>query len=391
MQTLIFHPRPIILTDDKVRREPTRPPAHRPPDFAEKFDYNTLLYDSFGCRPNEVLVIAPAFLNLLPHLKRMDVVAGPSRRTCHFRIRNVDRHSQIRINVPDGTTGVSLDSEIGQFKLEPQQSLAGFFADRRVIFTKSKNNRIEWIKDWIRYHRDVHGANAVLLYDNRSTDYSPQQLLASLSEISGIDRLCVASWPFLFGPQGFGAKRFWDSDFCEYGIWEHARWMFLQEARSALGADVDELVVSEDGSSVFEVAEQSRFGAVRYHGHWVHGFKGVTRAANDGTPIRVVDFDHYLRHLTGRRWGVVPSRKNVCAPKWTVVPSRCPDRAQWTPHRIKNWISALPLNRNFSFRHFREISNHWKYDRSAREVFDPNLYIFDKRMCANFSTVQWTA
>ena len=52
---------------------------------------------------------------------------------------------------------------------------------------------------------------------------------------------------------------------------------------------------------------------------------------------------------------------------------------------------GLPLNRNFSFRHFREIGIHWKYDRSAREVFDPDLYVFDKLMRSNFSAVQWAS
>jgi hypothetical protein len=73
------------------------------------------------------------------------------------------------------------------------------------------------------------------------------------------------------------------------------------------------------------------------------------------------------------------------------VPSRCPDRAQWGPHRIKGWFSALPLSRNFSFRHYREISTHWKYDRSTREDFDADRYVFDQPMRSNFSAVQWTS
>jgi peptidoglycan/xylan/chitin deacetylase (PgdA/CDA1 family) len=391
MQTLLFNPRPIVLSDGQIRREPTRPPELRPPDFAEQFDYDTLLFDSFFGRDNEVVITAPPFYNLLPFLTRMHVSAVPSGRQCSFRIRNIDRHAQIRIAVPDDTTKVLLDSEIGKFDLEPQQNLSGFFANQRVLFTLSKNNRFEWIRDWIRYNRDVHGANAVLIYDNQSTDYSARELLAALSGLSGIDRLCIVDWPFRYGPQGLAYNRHWDSDFCQCGVWEHARWMFLQQARSAMNSDIDELVVSKDGSSVFEAAERSRSGVVRYHGHWVHGIQGVTRVASDQSPIRVVDFDHYMRHSTVYRWGLVPTRdwKTVCPPKWTVVPSRCPDHAQWAPHRIKGWLRATPLSRNFSFRHFREIGNHWKYDRSAREIFDQNRDVFDQRMCANFALVQW--
>jgi len=391
METLLFKPRPASLIESRIRRLPTRPPAHRPPDFDERFDAVTLLYDSFFRGSNEVFITAPPFFNLLPFLQRMDVIAVPSGQKCRFRIRNMDRHSRIRITVPTGTTAISLRTGIGQFDLEPQEDVSEFFAGKRVLFTKSKDNRLEWILDWISYHRDIHGANAVLFYDNQSTRYSTADLLSALSRLAGIDRLCIAHWPFLFGPQGFGAKRFWDSDFCEYGIWEHARWMFLGLARSALGSDVDELVVSKDGSSAFEQAERSRLGAIRYKGHWVHGFKGLTRTADDSAPIRVVDFDHYLQHLPSRRWGIVPERESVCPPKWTVVPRRCPERAQWTPHRIKGWIGGLPINRNFSYRHFREISIHWKYDRSAREVFDPDLYKFDELMRSNFSAVQWAS
>ncbi len=391
MQTLLFNPCPVVLTGSQTRREPVRPPHLRPDGFTEQFDNDTLLFDSFFCGPTEVLITAPPFFNLLPALKTMRVTAEPSDRACSFRIRNLDRHSQIRIAVPPGTTKLSLASAIGTFALEPRQNLSEFFADRRVVFTLSKNNRIEWIQDWIRYNRDVHGADAVLIYDNQSTDYSARELLAALSEISGIERLCIAEWPFRYGPQGLAHNRHWDSDFCQFGAWEHARWMFLAQARSAMNSDIDELVVADNGMSAFEAAERSRFGIVRYRGYWVHGFKDLTRLASDRSPIRVTDFDHYLRDATVRRWGIVAVRdwETVCPPKWTVVPRCCPDRGQWAPHRIKGWAAAVPLSRNFSFRHYREIGNHWKYDRSAREKFDKVRYAYDAEIVANFAAVEW--
>jgi hypothetical protein len=390
MQTLIYNPHPIILTDGNIRREPQRPPAFQPPNFAEQFDYDTLLFDGFFSGTNEVLLTAPPFFNLQPFLESMEVAAMPSGRTCRFRIRTLSRHSQIRIAVPAATTAISLRSEIGTFEFEPQRNLGELFAGKRVIFTMSKNNRFEWIQDWIRYHRDIHGANAVLIYDNQSTDYSTQELFDALSGLSGIESLCIVSWPFRYGPQGIDAKRFWDSDFCQCGAWEHARWLFLQRARSVMNGDIDELVVAKDGSSVFDAAERSLLGVVRYPGHWVHGFKGVTRESGDDSPVRVVDFDHYLRFMPGRRWGFIPKRENVCPSKWTVVPSRCPRNAQWSPHRIKGSLSSVPLSRKFTFRHFREIGTHWKYNRSEREAFDAARYVFDQRMCSNFAAVEWT-
>lgn len=295
--------------------------------------------------------------------------------------------------VPPRTKRISLRSGIGQFDVEPQPDLSAFFAGRRVIFTLSKNNRLEWIQDWVRYHRDVHGADAVLFYDNQSSAYTANELAAALGELSGIERLCVVSWPFRYGPQGIDAKRCWDSDFCQYGALEHARRLFLPRARAAMNCDIDELVVSNNGVSAFEAAERSYRGVLRYHGYWVHGLRDITRPATADAPARFIDFDHYLHHGRQPRLGFLPvsGSDDVCAPKWTVVPSRCPDTAQWAPHRIKGWINALPLDRNFSFRHFREIGNHWKYDRSQRELFDPGRYSFDHLIRANFEAVRWTA
>jgi hypothetical protein len=390
MRTLLFHPRPAVLTGSKFRREPVRPKEHQSADFADKFDDRTLLFDSFFRGDNEVLIVAPPFFNLLPFVREMDVVALPSSQKCQFRIRNMDRHAQIRVVVPTGTKQLTLHSPLGRFELESQQDLSDFFEGSRVIFTLSKNNKLQWIQDWVRYNRDIHGADAVLLYDNQSTSYSPEELLQAISEISGIERVCVVFWPFLYGPQGLDATRFWDSDFCQNGAWEHARWVFLRQARSTMNSDIDELVVSANGASIFEAAERSWTGVVRYPGVWVYGLDGITRVATDEAPIRFVNFFHFLQPSLRRKWRIIPAQDNLCATKWTVVPRRCPEHAQWTAHRIRGWINALPQSGNFSFRHFREINDHWKYDRSARERFDPDLYAYDRLIRSNYASVRWS-
>jgi len=388
---LIFKPHPVELSRGGTRREPTRSVSHRPPNFADQFDYYTLLFDCFFISSTKVIITAPSFFNLASSLRRMVITTFPSATVCSFRIRNLERHSQIHLSVPQSTTAIRLDSELGQFVLRPHRNHSHFFDGKRVIFTLSKNNRLEWIVDWVRFNRDIHGANAVLLYDNASTDYSVDHLANSLGKISGIERLCIVSWPFLYGPQGLDAKNFWDSDFCQYGAWEHARWMFLQHARSVMNSDIDELVISRSGVSVFAAAERSLLGIIRYRGNWVHGFIDRTRVATAVDPIRVVDFDHYLRHEVANHWRIRAQRQNICPPKWTVVPSKCPDHAQWAPHRIRGWLNSLSLSHDFTFRHFREIGNHWKYDRSSRETFDSTNYVHDERMCADFARVNWTS
>jgi hypothetical protein len=302
----------------------------------------------------------------------------------------MDRHSQLWIAAPDGTTELELQSGALHISVKTATNEAEFFRGRRVLFTLSRDNRLEWIKDWLRYNRDIHGADAILFYDNKSALYCPEELLQAMSEVRGFDRICVVDWPFKYGPQGLDSARFWDSDFCQIGAWEHARWRFLQEARSALNSDVDELVVSSKGASIFEATERSRGGIIRFHGLWVHGFLDKTPIGTAESPVRYLAFDHYKRPPLKFKYRIFPLFRGDCPPKWAVVPSRCPFDAQWTAHGINDWDSARPVDRSFCYRHFKEINDNWKYDRSRREAFDPNGFVYDRALVSSLRRVSWT-
>jgi hypothetical protein len=387
----LLTPAPVLLSGDAPRRQPLRPPAFRIDGFDEKYDFDTLFYDAFfDAAGREVVALGPPLLNLRPALARMRATALPSGTPCHLRIREMDRHAQVRIAVPPGTERLTLAGELGDFVLTPRPNRCALFHGRRVLFTLSRNNRLDWIQDWIRYHRDIHGADAVLIYDNASTRYGPGELAAAIAAVSGIAG-AIVSWPFKYGPQGLDAKRFWDSDYCQNGAWEHARRCFLARARSVMNADIDELVVSNGDAGAFEAAERSPFGIVRYRGAWVPGIAGLTRTATDQAPIRHRDFEHILRPLHSRRFGVLPAVADRCPPKWAVVPARCPERAQWCAHNIKRWIAALPVTARFSYRHFREINDNWKYDRSPRVAYDPVRHVHDPALAGNYSKVDWGA
>lgn len=85
-----------------------------------------------------------------------------------------------------------------------------------------------------------------------------------------------------------------------------------------------------------------------------------------------------------RRLGLLRVDANACPPKWTVVPRRCPEAAQWSVHRILHWLPAMRLDADFCFRHFREITSNWKYDRLDRAAFDPALHERDRDLVAHF-------
>ena len=409
MSARLLTPNPTNLpADNGILREPARPIERRVDNFMEKFDFTTLSFDAFftDC-PGKIVLLGPSFLNLSPMMAKAIVTALPSRARCEFRIRNMDRHSQMWIDVPTNTTQIVIESDLGHFDITPSANLSHLFEGKRVLLTLSKNNRLEWIQDWVRYNRDIHGANAVLFYDNQSTIYSTDELLAALGAISDLDQVCVVSWPFKYGPLGFGYLDYWDSNFCQYGALEHARWMFLQRARSALNSDIDELIVSKNGQSVFEAAERASTGMVAFHGVWVYGFVDKTIQETFESPIRYTAFDHFLTPSSNRVLGLFqrvntfPTLGGMLNTKWAVVPRKNPANAQWTVHQIyglRGLYTKFSIDHSFCYRHYREINDNWReltdnwrFDRAKRESFDPARFAYDREIVANFSRVRWSA
>jgi hypothetical protein len=370
-----------------ARREPTRPPQFRGEDFAQQFDATTLFYDALDLGDGEAVLLAPPFFNLANKIAATTFTSAGA--ICPARIKTCDRHAQIWLTgVRDGH--LQARGPLGDISVPLSSNQVEIFRDHRVIFTMSKDNPVEWILDWVRFNRDVHGADSVLIYDNGSTAYNGATLSKALRSIPGIARSVVVEWPYRYGPQGTRSDH-WDSDFCQLGAWEHARWCFLQHARSAMNSDIDELVLSRNGQSVFEAAERSSFGFIRYNGRWIIGADGRDADPGDRLPHHR---DFSILMPPDYRWSWLRGRRDVnrCSAKWTVVPARVPRDGQWHVHGIASWLpSRLPCSRNFSFSHFREIGSNWKYQRTNRVAFDPAVHVTNELLLKTFARVDWNA
>jgi hypothetical protein len=371
----------------KARREATRPLRFRGENFDREFDSTTLFYDAVQVKDSEVAVFAPPFLNLKDALAA--TAFGDKSKRYAARARHLDRHAQLWIETPKNCDLIWANGALGNFEFSVSQNETELFRDCRVIFTLSKDNPIKWILDWVKFNRDIHGANAVLIYDNGSSAYDTATLSSALSSVSGLRCSVVVEWPFKYGPQGTNIWGHWDSDFCQLGAWEHARWRFLQHARSVMNSDIDELVLSRTGQSVFEAAEQSWTGLVRYRGRWIIGIEdGVYNGTGNAMP-RHFDFSVLMpRQYEFSRW-LARRDANECPAKWTVVPARCPQQAQWHVHLIRSWWASYMRSRRFCFRHFREIGSDWKYQRTSRVSLDRSIHHTDNLLKETFRRVDW--
>lgn len=383
MDSKIFNISPIVLDPASgLRRESPRSPELRQPDFVDRFDVDTLFYDVFRHPDNSnVLMIGPALYNLKSLFDGISIVALPSNTVCTFRRLDMDRLTRVEIAAPPGTETVVLRTHAGEFRAHVSPPETNYFRGMRVLYAISKNNDLAWICDWARFNRDVHGAEAIVIYDNQSTAYDVHELQARLCEVKGLKFVGIIPFPFRFGPPGLGLRKSWDSNFLQIGSLEHARWRFLLDARSFLNTDVDELVLATNGQSVFEAAERN--GVVRFYGMWVPNIPATN--PQEGS-VRHTDFS--MMEAPIYRASIQPV-SNACQPKWAVTPRAVPENGHMTHHRIKNWWRSQLWNPKFCFRHYRGLSTGWKYKRDTRENFDPSRHHLDVEMKAAFDRVDW--
>lgn len=362
-----------IGPDSPVRRIPARPPELRNAAFAAQFDWDTLFYDVYRVGPH-VVFQGPPLLNLRGPIEQAPWLAK-RLRGLFPRARLIERNRSSEYWVRDNFDRVVLDGPLGQYEIVVQPNLSARFAGRRVIHTLSRNNDITWICDWLRFHIAAHGADAVLLYDNGSTDYTTDTLRTALRETFPQIVAEVVDWPFPYGPQGgmagavAGVETPWDSDYCQTGSLQHARFRFLGAARSVLNVDIDELVLSPRGQSIFEATERSWPGFIKFEGRWV-----------SATTPHAVDRGHG-RH--GDFWLRDALETDECPPKWCVVPGRNSRKKHcWSAHNLFGARANRRLSGAFTYAHVRGISQGWKENRWDAVDYDATRFTADKTLRA---------
>lgn len=339
------------LVGSGLSRTPRTPPECRIAGHAEAFDADTLWMDAIHTGKRVVLV-CPRLNNL-----RADL------RTARFRIdghpvaasvREFKRHAIVQLASPEFPARVSI--EIGDWRAESRVHSASpeMFRGRNVIFTLSKDNDLDWIHDFARFHHRHHRADAMLFVDNGSAAYGPDEIESAVKR-SGIDRVLVLASPLNYGPRG-KRPHLHDDQYLQSCVMNIARLRFLSRARAVLNCDVDELVHSR-GPSIFDLAVRSPLGFVRFAGRWRYP------AAN------LVGSARHAAHVFERPGG------KICSEKWCIVPDGPLRHLQWRPHSLE----PLPFARIFNTRaagfwHCRAVSNDWKgYGR----LFSPDDTVAD--------------
>ena len=194
-----------------------------------------------------------------------------------------------------------------------------------------------------------HNVDALLLYDNGSTEYSITDIADQL-DIPKLESAIIVDWPFKFGPQGgtwTGTEpRPWDSDYCEYSIIEHARHKYLAESSVVILHDIDELLITEDNRTIDDHLDDCSADYLTYRGVWVDDYT----LKSTETP-RFQDF--FFIDKIGE-----PTTK-----KWIAETHRIAKADQWKTHGVEG--AAAESSVMLKHRHFKGITTDWKWKRSG--------------------------
>ena len=327
----------LSLDGSGMKRRPRVRASKQLPDYLTRFDADTLWLDAVW-RDGILRLICPRLNNLYWTLRfarfRLDGV--PTRA----RFARFYRHTVISMKSPRPPETVSVD--IGDWTGQTRVSLPEdlLFAGRNVLFVLSKNNEPSWIEDWVRFHVFHHGADAVLLVDNGSTETSLTDIAAAITR-GGVDQRLVLSAPLPFGP--IGKPPFVNSElFLQTGVMNAVRWRYLYRARAVLATDIDELVSCSRGS-IFDAAVASPQGYVAIPGQWAYPAPGSTEAPRHATHIYRDD----------------PAQ--ACSEKWCMVPDGPMKDYEWRVHKLEGLRRGrrflLPGSRLY---HCRAITTGWK-------------------------------
>lgn len=346
----------VFLPAEGPSRLPRAPKRKRPERFWQAFENKALFYDCFWDESgHHIILVSPPPLNLRDDYRSARFVAQPSGRVLSAQLSPLRSTMLTRLEaVPAGTRTIEVDFAGHFFSIPVQPNQAHLFEGQNIITTMNKNNDLEWITQWLDWHATLHNANAVVVFDNGSDQYSIEALEKTLASVEGVRSVCVVNWPYSYGPYDPGVifHRHW-ANFLQVASFQMLHRRLAWRANAILNCDIDELVGKGEGPDVFATVKDSPIGLVTLRGQWVE--------------LAVAEEDQNLPHHLRYRYTSRTRLKSICANKWALDPSRDwlePIDINPSVHRIHGIRKSVGRNApTLPFWHFKAINTNWKTDR----------------------------
>jgi len=319
-----------------------------------------LVYDCFWHDDGQrILLVGPPPLGLNMRTAHYEALPSKTKLSARQHVSASVAVTELT-GVPPRTLAVKLSFGESVFTLPVQENLSLQLAGRRIVFTMSQDNDLRWITEWARYHVRVQGADTVIVFDNNSKKYQPRDIEAALLPITGLQSVAVHAWPYRYGsPDPAVLSNPYYTLFLQIAAMSVVLRRYGARAFGILNCDIDELVASPVGQTVFDLARRSKKGLLVMRGRFVEPI------ALPGSPQEGLTHQHYgYLHKD-------PARSISRQKKWVIDPTR-----DWFAdlgvHPYMHWIHRRPPfskteTTDVFYRHFRAIHNGWKDLRAQGE------------------------
>ncbi|WP_151811214.1 hypothetical protein [Acinetobacter bereziniae] len=352
---------PCIIPDDKhYNRTPPREPHLQPDDYQEKFDFKTLSFDTFFSE-GKVILSGPPLYGLESFVEKGSFQLDNHDYSQNVCVRQLDRAQCTHITQVDKKPQRLIwEYDNISIKSDVNDNFLNEFRGKKVLFTLSKNNKFEWIYDWILFYQRYHDVDTVLFYDNNSDHYTLDELKSYLLDKAINIDIYLVPWNFKYGPQGgiySGKGRApWDSDFCQYGMFEHAKHRFLKYSTGVINADIDELIITPNQESIFVLLGDNK--GLLYPGYWI---QSIPLDSKNETRF----FNYAYRSIKDQH----------SDNKWCINPSKIDEKIQWKVHSIRK--TPLKAISDVYYAHFKAINYNWKTQRVNNIELDNSIHYVD--------------
>ena len=328
------------LAEGSLRRDPPpRAKILKPDVFWQSYDAHTLAYDAqFDPVDRRLRLYGPRAFQLAK------TITSAELRSDQGQHRFLRQQTSRQLDIFDfACEAFPNDLWADETPLTAHSVDRDRLRGARAVMTVSKDNDLDWITDWARFHSRTQGADTVVIADNGSTSYETRDIGEALSSI-GLSHVVVVAAPFKYGPRADQMTRSGRANFLQPCLLNLLRDRFLREAAGILVCDIDELVLPTS-RTIFE-AIQGPLGYLAFTGVWRHldvGGASVRHAA------------HTLR---------VPGEK-ACPTKYAVRPTGPLGRRPMQVHQLAGVPRRLTPSGGFSYLHCSAISTSWKYARTS--------------------------
>ena len=324
------------LTGSGLKRQSKLYPHNQPKNYEVAFDADTLWYDAIQIG-DQLQLICPKLNNLTSSVRAAKWWID-ERPTRLIRIRFYHRYDVIFLRASSRRVQqVSVVMGLWRGQASVAQPRPHLFAGLNTVITTQKNNRLDWIADFLRYYIYHHRLQGAILMDNGSTLYSPQNLYETLRYAGGwqgLKQTLVVAAPFRYGPHVPGLKNaVYEEQYLQCALLNIVRLRYLSEARAVLNCDIDEMAHTPK-TTCFDLSVRSPWGFVVLPVVWRYSHP------TDPDPTRQAV--HRFRHST-----FLPELQSV---KYCIAPKGPTSWLSWCWDN--HWLSFPELGNSHVLRLF---------------------------------------